>query len=149
MVYRVILRVATSDIYVLCSTFRLCPLIFIVLAYVDGLTIASLGIACLRIELSVVLDLRVLEIWLLRVGNPVVELHQLVPTLDGLLIFFGQRHASHSRALCGHGLRPRSVELVVIVALPDVVRDSGNAFDVNVVRVKYSIANWPPTLTCQ
>jgi hypothetical protein len=76
------------------STFRVHALVNTGLC--NAFALSNRLIAGLGIELPVVLDLRILKVGLLLVCDSVVELHQLVPTLDRLLVVLrqGERHAT-------------------------------------------------------
>jgi len=53
-----------------------------------GIVRSLIRIGCFSVEHSVVLNLRVLEAGLIDVGNAVVELRKLPPTLNGFCLFF-------------------------------------------------------------
>jgi hypothetical protein len=94
----------------------------------DVLALAHLGIirsliriGCFSVEHAVVFNLRVLEARLIDVGHAVVELRKLPPTLNGFSLFI-----SHVRL----GVTSHCSRIVVVVSLPDTIRDLRDSLNV-------------------
>jgi hypothetical protein len=92
-----------------------------------GIIRSLIRIGCFSVEHAIVFNFRVLEARLIDVGNAVVELRKLSPTLNSFSLLI-----SHIRL----GMTSHCSRVVVVVSLPDTVRDLGDGLDVTLLAYK-------------